>query len=197
VERRWGDQLQSAECRAVRRSALRRCDGGLGVQLPTGHIMPATVRSPIDVRPDHGRCQVRRSVTDPLGGGPPVLRVGDEMSHVKICYLEIPAKTAEASADFYSTIFGWKVRRRGDGELAFDDTGGVSGTWVKESDRTPDERTRTYIMVDAIADTLQRIEAAGGRVLTPRTDIGAGMGAFAAFADPVGNEFGLYEEPRR
>ena len=81
--------------------------------------------------------------------------------------------------------------------MAFDDAGGVSGTWVKESDRTPDERTRTYIMVDAIADTLQRIEAAGGRVLTPRTDIGAGMGAFAVFADPVGNEFGLYEEPRR
>ena len=119
------------------------------------------------------------------------------MAHGKICYLEIPAKTAEASAEFYSTIFGWKVRTRGDGELAFDDTGGVSGTWVKESDRTPDERTRTYIMVDAITDTLKRIQAAGGRVLTPRTEIGQNMGAFAAFADPVGNEFGLYEEPKR
>lgn len=118
------------------------------------------------------------------------------MSHGKICYLEIPAKTAEASADFYSSIFGWKIRTRGDGALAFDDPGGVSGTWVKESDRTPDERTRTYIMVDAISDTLKRIVAAGGRVLTPRTDIGTGMGAFAAFADPVGNEFGLYEEAR-
>jgi predicted enzyme related to lactoylglutathione lyase len=119
------------------------------------------------------------------------------MSHGKICYLEIPAKTAEASAEFYSRIFGWKVRERGDGELAFDDPGGVSGTWVKESDRTPDERTRTYIMVDAITDTLKQIQAAGGRVVTPRTEIGASMGAFAAFTDPVGNEFGLYEEPRR
>ncbi len=119
------------------------------------------------------------------------------MTHGKICYLEIPAKTAEASAEFYSSIFGWKVRKRGDGELAFDDPGGVSGTWVKESDRTPDEHTRTYIMVDVIADTLKQIEAEGGRVLTPRTDIGGGMGAFAIFADPVGNEFGLYEEPRR
>lgn len=118
------------------------------------------------------------------------------MPHGKICYLEIPAITAEASADFYSTIFGWKVRKRGDGELAFDDTGGVSGTWVKESDRTPEERTRTYIMVDDIADALKRIESEGGRVLTPPTAIGSGMGAFAAFADPVGNEFGLYEEPR-
>jgi predicted enzyme related to lactoylglutathione lyase len=119
------------------------------------------------------------------------------MPHGKICYLEIPANRAEDSAAFYSGIFGWKVRERGDGNLAFDDTGGVSGTWVKESDRTPDERTRTYIMVDRIADTLEQIQAAGGRVLTPRTDIGKGMGAFAIFADPVGNEFGLYEEAKR
>jgi predicted enzyme related to lactoylglutathione lyase len=119
------------------------------------------------------------------------------MPHGKICYLEIPANRAEDSARFYSDIFDWKVRERGDGNLAFDDSGGVSGTWVKESDRTPDERTRTYIMVDVIADTLKRIEAAGGRVLTPRTDIGSGVGAFAIFADPVGNEFGLYEEPTK
>ena len=119
------------------------------------------------------------------------------MSHGKICYLEIPAKTGEASAQFYNSIFGWKVRTRGDGELAFDDPGGVSGTWVKESDRTPDEQTRVYIMVDAIDETLPRIQAAGGRIITPRTEIGPGMGAFAVFADPAGNEFGLYEEPRR
>ena len=116
--------------------------------------------------------------------------------HGKICYLEIPANRAEDAAGFYSSIFGWKVRQRGDGNLAFDDTGCVSGTWVKESDRTPEERTRVYIMVDSIAEALKEIEKAGGRVLTPRTDIGQGMGAFAAFADPVGNEFGLYEEPK-
>lgn len=119
------------------------------------------------------------------------------MSHGKICYLEIPANVAQDSADFYSRIFGWKVRTRGDGELAFDDPGGVSGTWVKESDRTPDERTRVYIMVDSITDTLKQIQSAGGGVLTPRKEIGPGMGAFAAFTDPVGNEFGLYEEPKR
>jgi predicted enzyme related to lactoylglutathione lyase len=83
------------------------------------------------------------------------------------------------------------------GNLAFDDTGGVSGTWVKEGDRTLDERTRTYIMVDSIAESLKQIENAGGRVVTPRTDIGPNMGAFAAFTDPVGNEFGPYEEPQR
>jgi predicted enzyme related to lactoylglutathione lyase len=118
------------------------------------------------------------------------------MSHGKICYLEIPATTAESSADFYGSIFGWTIRKRSDGELAFDDPGGVSGTWVKESDRTPDEQTRIYIMVDDITDTLEKIEAAGGRVLTSRTDIAPGVGAFAVFADPAGTEFGLYEEPK-
>ena len=29
------------------------------------------------------------------------------------------------------------------------------------------------------------------------TDSGPKMGAFAAFADPIGNEFGLYEESQR
>ena len=93
----------------------------------------------------------------------------DAVPHGKICYLEIPANGAEASADFYGSIFGWRVRNRGDGELAFDDTGGVSGTWVTQ----------------------------GGSVVTPRTEIGPGMGAFAVFADLGGNTFGLYEEPRR
>lgn len=116
------------------------------------------------------------------------------MPHGKICYLEIPANRAQDSADFYSSIFGWQVRRRGDGSLAFDDSGSVSGTWVEESDRTPDERTRVYVMVDDITAALRQIEAAGGTVLTPRTEIGPNMGAFATFTDPVGNEFGLYEE---
>ncbi|HTK46342.1 MAG TPA: VOC family protein [Gemmatimonadaceae bacterium] len=118
------------------------------------------------------------------------------MPHGQICYLEIPANKAEDAAGFYSSIFGWTVRPRGDGNLAFDDAGSVSGTWVVEEDRTPDERTRVYVMVDSIATSLARIEAEGGRVLTPRQEIGGNMGAFAIFADPIGNEFGLYEEPR-
>ena len=119
------------------------------------------------------------------------------MPHGKICYLEIPARTGEESAAFYNAIFGWQVRTRGDGAIAFDDSGCVSGTWVKESDRTADETTRVYIMVDSIADTLKLIESSGGRILTPRKEIGPGMVAFAVFADPAGAEFGLYEEPAR
>ena len=97
------------------------------------------------------------------------------MPHGKICYLEIPANRAEDSAAFYSNIFGWKVWPRGDGNLTFEDSGSVNGTGVKAADRTPDERTRVYIMVDNIADALAQITASGGRILAPRTDIGSNM----------------------
>ena len=52
-------------------------------------------------------------------------------------------------------------------------------------------------MVDSITESLKRIEQAGGKTVTQRTEIGQDMGAFGAFTDPVGNEFGLYEEPQR
>jgi predicted enzyme related to lactoylglutathione lyase len=43
---------------------------------------------------------------------PPTLANG------KICYLEMPATDIAASADFYRQVFGWNVRKRGDGSLA-------------------------------------------------------------------------------
>jgi predicted enzyme related to lactoylglutathione lyase len=56
---------------------------------------------------------------------PPTLANG------KICYVEIPAIDVERSADFYAKGFGWRIRPRGDGAIAFDDaTGEVSGTRV-------------------------------------------------------------------
>ena len=43
----------------------------------------------------------------------------------KICYVEIPALDIRRSADFYAKVFGWKIRKRGDGATAFDDTTGA------------------------------------------------------------------------
>jgi hypothetical protein len=44
--------------------------------------------------------------------------------------LRVPS-ALPASVAFYRTVFGWSVRQRGDGSLAFDDgVGEVSGTWI-------------------------------------------------------------------
>jgi uncharacterized protein len=50
------------------------------------------------------------------------------LANGKICYVEIPAIDVSRSVLFYREVFGWTIRRRGDGSTAFDDpVGEVSG----------------------------------------------------------------------
>ena len=111
----------------------------------------------------------------------------------KVCYLEIPTDDVERSSAFYAAVFGWSSRTRGDGEVAFDDTVEVSGTWV--TGRPPHDSTglTVYVMVDDIETTMAKVEAEGGRIVTA---VGADAPEITAkFADPYGNVFGLYQEP--
>ena len=48
------------------------------------------------------------------------------------------------------------------------------------------------IEVDGIDEALKQIEASGGTIVAPRTEI-PGMGAFAYFKDTEGNMLGLWE----
>jgi predicted enzyme related to lactoylglutathione lyase len=113
----------------------------------------------------------------------------------KICYLEIPAGDVEESAAFFEAVFGWTTRRRGDGELAFDDAvGEVSGTWVTGRSPSADPGIVVYVMVDDIDAAVSRIVERGGEIVTPVTQLGE-KDAHATFRDPAGNVLGLYQEP--
>jgi predicted enzyme related to lactoylglutathione lyase len=80
---------------------------------------------------------------------PPTLTNG------KICYIEIPAVDIDRSADFYAKVFGWRLRQRGDGCTAFDDTTGeVSGTWVVGRAPSSAPGLLVYIMVDSVTETV-------------------------------------------
>ena len=121
---------------------------------------------------------------------PPTLANG------KVCYLEIPAVEIHRSADFYAKVFGWRIRRRGDGHTAFDDTTGeVSGTWVVGRKAWSEPGLLPYIMVDSVAATIDAVIANGGVVVQP---IGVDAPEVTArFRDPAGNVIGLYQEPGR
>jgi predicted enzyme related to lactoylglutathione lyase len=110
----------------------------------------------------------------------------------KICYLEIPAIDIATSAAFYTAVFGWKVRRRGDGSIAFDDgVGEVSGTWVIGRKPATEANLLVHIMVDDAAATIDSIVARGGKLIQP---IGKDAPEITAtFSDPAGNVFGLYQ----
>ncbi len=116
--------------------------------------------------------------------------------HVEARGLDAPELQA-----FYQEVFGWRrneelsfgdytVAEIGDGPL----TVGI-GPVPEWSAR----KAKFYIQVDDIDETLQRIEAAGGKAVMPRTE-GPTFGAkhilvFTTFLDPAGNEIGLVETP--
>ena len=120
---------------------------------------------------------------------PPTVRNG------KICYVEIPATDVRRSSEFYRGVFGWNIRRRGDGHLAFDDAvGEVSGSWVTGRPASPQPGLLVYIMVDSVAATVKAVVANGGEIVQP---IGADAPEISArFRDPS-NVIGLYQEPNR
>jgi len=111
----------------------------------------------------------------------------------KICYIEIPAVDIDASAAFYTKVFGWAIRTREDGRKAFDDGVEVSGTWVLGRPPMTAVGLMIYIMVDSVAASVDKVIAHGGTIVQP-------LGAYAPestarFADPAGNILGLYQQP--
>lgn len=112
----------------------------------------------------------------------------------KICYLELPAVDPAASAEFYTRVFGWPMRRRGDGAIAFDDTvGGVSGTFVTDREPAGDPGALVYVMVADARAACAAVTEAGGRIV--RESPPDFPEVFAWFADPVGNVLGIYQQP--
>jgi predicted enzyme related to lactoylglutathione lyase len=112
----------------------------------------------------------------------------------KICYIEFPATDIASSAGFYQKVFGWNIRKRGDGSTAFDDTTGeVSGAWVLGRPPSAKPGLLFYIMVESVAATIDVIVANGGEIVQP---IGADAPEITArFRDPAGNVIGLYQHP--
>ena len=112
----------------------------------------------------------------------------------KICYLEIPAVDISQSATFYQKVFGWHVRKRGDGSTAFDDgIFEVSGTWVKGRKPSTEAGMLISVMVDNVAETIEKITGNGCKIVKqmPLSD----HEMIAWFNDPAGNLLGIYQHP--
>ena len=124
----------------------------------------------------------------------------------KVVHFEIPVDDAARAKDFYRSAFDWELNDMdmGDGNVyttvtttAIDEQsrmpirpGAINGGLMRRRSDTP--APVVTIGVDAIDDALKKIEAGGGSVVQPRTEI-PDMGAFAYFKDSEGNVLGLWE----
>ncbi len=120
-----------------------------------------------------------------------------------VVHFEIPVDDLERAKGFYATVFDWDLQSVPEmqyttaGTTPVDETsmrptepGAINGGLMSRSKETPSPVIT--IGVDSVEESLKKVEAEGGTVITPSTPI-PGMGAFGYFKDSEGNVMGVFQ----
>ncbi len=114
-------------------------------------------------------------------------------------WFEIPASDFERAATFYETIFDTRLDRETLGGPKMGvfryDRPKVSGC-VTEAPELAGKGGGTVVYINCTGHldaVVSRVEAAGGKLLTPRVDLPPGMGAYFHIRDSEGNRVGLHD----
>ncbi len=119
------------------------------------------------------------------------------MSTHALNWFEIPVKDIDRATKFYETVLADKLRREtfGGMEMAIFEKSptGAGGALTRFPEREPSAQgTLVYLDANGTLDAvLSRLDGAGGKVILPKTDIGA-PGFIAIFSDSEGNVVGLH-----
>jgi uncharacterized protein len=115
------------------------------------------------------------------------------MTKRDIVHIDIPAANRQTSAKFYAELFGWEAQHYDELRYSTFQSGnvGVGGGYSELNENRKAGDVILYIDSTDIAADLKRIEAAGGKVVLPKTDI-PGWGSYALFNDPAGNTLALW-----
>ncbi len=126
-------------------------------------------------------------------------KTSDDMKNL-ISIVEIPTKDFSRARAFYQTILDVKIEETEmDGSKigVFPDTGeNISVLIIHGSEyKTSNEGITVYLNggVD-LQNIAGKIEANGGKIVVPKTEIGPDMGFFALFIDTEGNKLGLHSK---
>lgn len=114
----------------------------------------------------------------------------------RVIHFEIAAKEPERTAEFYSTVFGWKIRKwEGPEEYWHVTTGSAANPGIDGGIAPPNNLFTGYvntIEVPVIDDYIILINKSGGKVLTDKMTV-PGVGYLAYCKDPEGNIFGVMQ----
>lgn len=122
-----------------------------------------------------------------------------QMSHTptnSVVWMELPVTDLNRSIDFYSAVFGYAMTMDDSGPNPIAifpaETGGVAGHLYPG---TPPERgsgpTVHLIVPDSLEAAMERLEAAGGKIISPPIPLPDGRFSYAQDLD--GNSIGLFE----
>lgn len=114
----------------------------------------------------------------------------------RVIHFEITATDLPRAVSFYKTVFGWDLQKTNlPIEYWLATTGkstdpGINGALMPR-EGAPANIILT-IAVDSFENALKRIEANGGKGITPKSPI-PGIGTFCYCQDPEGNVIGILE----
>ncbi len=113
-----------------------------------------------------------------------------------VTYLHIPATDVRRAAKFYRDVFGWTIDRPDSDRPSFDDASGLlSGAWIADQLAVTEPGLLPYIYVTDVEETVARIVARGGAIVTePYPE---GLLTVARFRDPAGNVIGIWHDTTR
>ncbi len=115
-----------------------------------------------------------------------------------INWFEIPATRIGLAIKFYSNVLGIEIEETEmfGTKMGFfpSDGANVSGALVQGENSNPSsDGTLVYLNGGANLEIhLSKVEAAGGKVIVPKTQISQEMGYFAMFIDTEGNKVALH-----
>ncbi len=114
-------------------------------------------------------------------------------------WFEIATTDLERAKDFYAKVFNLEFQfiDMPDAKMyMFGESGqaGSSGCLVHSLDNKPStDGTVIYFACEDVAVEAAKVEAAGGKLIIPKTDIGE-FGFFAQLIDTEGNRIGLHSQ---
>lgn len=120
-----------------------------------------------------------------------------------INWFEIPTADFDRAVTFYETVMAVSLHRQvfnnePNGIFPYDQGSGVGGSVVHSPYSQPGTSGPVVYLnaqsVSNLEQILARVEAAGGQVVMPKTDIGA-IGFMAMIRDTEGNRVGLHVNP--
>ena len=107
-------------------------------------------------------------------------------------WVDLTTPQLQAAQDFYGALFGWTFTDAGPAPgggryLLAQLSGGAVGALAQGEPGS----WNSYVLVDSLEDTAERVRAAGGRVLGQPTDVE--QGRVVGFTDPAGAELWAWE----
>ena len=113
--------------------------------------------------------------------------------HEKINYVEFPCRNISATKTFFTQVFAWSFVDYGPDYTAFSNAGIDGGFFTSQLAAATESGSALVVLYSkTLAQTLAKIEPAGGKIVQPIFAFPGGRRFH--FTEPSGNEFAVWSD---